>query len=100
MNTPVTRPPSTAAGPDQGVTARRIRFVAEAPAGASVRRVFKQPGRTVAVEEAVELADLPARAAWPEPTDYCYVVFVPAGVACDWLQSAGAWMAGPDEPEA
>src|SRR6266542_1421293 len=68
-----------------------------AAAGAKVRRAFKQPRRMLAVEEAVELSELPANKPWPEPTDHFCVVFVPHKAAGDWLKNAEAWMAPPPD---
>src|SRR5713226_7488676 len=100
MAASVTRPPIPAIvlRPEQTVTVTRVRFVAEAPAGAKVRREFKHPRRMVAVEEAVEPADLPTSSAGPEPADHCCIVFIPPGAAGDWLKHAGAWMAPPNRP--
>src|SRR5262249_3619335 len=87
--------PAAPPGPNQTITARRIRFVSETAPGAKVRRAFKQPRRMFAVEEVIEPADLPTNKPWPEPTDHLLVVFVPRGAAGDWSRNAEAWMAPP-----
>src|SRR6516164_4772787 len=91
---------SSAAAAGQTISASVIRFVANAPAGVTVRREFKEPCRMVAVEETVALADLPAAKPWPEPTDHFYIVFVPSAAATGWLPSARDWMAPPQQSDA
>ena len=56
-----------AAGRNQAIVAKRIRFSPQARPGAKVLRTFQQPRPCVAVEEAMELGELPAKSAWPEP---------------------------------
>src|SRR3954468_24704291 len=90
----------TANMPSPTITVRRIRFVAEPPAGARVLRTFRQPRPCVAVEEAVEIADLPAAKAWPEPTDALHVVFVPPGAGSRWQKIGDGWLECPDQPDA
>src|SRR4051812_12305604 len=100
MAASLTRPSPTATPrPAPTIIVTRIRFVTEVPAGAKVRRAFTQPRRVFAVEEAATPADLPAGKVWPEPTDTCVIVFVPAGALNDWA-SADAWLAAPDRPDA
>ena len=90
MTAPVT-PTSTA------VSARRIRFLDQAPPGARVRRAFKHPRPCVAVEEVVALADLPKDHPWPEPTDQLLVL---CGAGAEAAPVGSSWLAPPDDPDA
>lgn len=65
-----------------------------------MRRKFKQPRLCVAVEEVVELSDLPADKTWPEPADHIDVVFVSKGAAGEWQKNSDSWMAPPAQAEA
>jgi hypothetical protein len=102
MATAATRPlnPAATPRPNQTLSVRRIRFVAEAPADSKVRREFKQPRRTLAVEELAGVTELPPAKVWPEPTDHCWMVLVPPSSTGDGLPNAEAWLAPPDQPEA
>jgi hypothetical protein len=65
---------------------------------AIVRR-FSQPRRAVAVVRAVEWSDLPPADLWPEPTDYCWTVFVPRrtnDLSRFHLQN---WISPTDQPD-
>ena len=85
---------------DQAVVVRRIRFTSEPPAGGSVRRRYTQPHPAVAVQEIVELRDLPAEAHWPEPVDRLHVILAPQGGPAEWRKKIDAWLAPPDQSEA
>jgi hypothetical protein len=102
MVTAAIRPTNPAASPrpNQTISIRRIRFVAEVSGETRLRREFRQPRRMLAVEEVAELTDLPPAKVWPEPTDHCWIVLVPPGTAGDGLPSAEAWLAPPDQAEA
>ena len=86
--------------PNQALVVRRLRFLAEPPAGAKVRRQFKHPRRVVAVEEVVEPTNLPGIPTVPEPTDQCWIVFASTGTVNDALPNAATWLAPPDQPDA
>src|SRR5208283_3054894 len=90
----------SAAGRHQAITARRIRFFPEAPPGAKVLRAFQHPRSCVAVEEAIELAELPAPSAWPEPIDHLTAVLIPPGAGSEGSKLSEDWMAAPDNCEA
>jgi hypothetical protein len=77
---------------------KRIRFVDQVPAGAKVRREFKQPRHCYAIEDEVALADVPARPVWPEPTEHLLVAFVPR--SNEGPKLVASWLAAPDHPEA
>jgi hypothetical protein len=79
---------------------RRIQFCAEAPQGAALRRIFRQPRPAVAVEEEMSPADLPPPGVWPEPTGQLWVVLAQPGETLDFLHDPAAWLAPPDQPEA
>jgi hypothetical protein len=98
----ISRPANGAASlrPNPTLSVQRLRFVAEAPAEARARREFKQPRRLLAVEEVADVTDLPPAKAWPEPTESCWIVFVPPGADAGGLPSAEAWLTPPDQPEA
>ncbi len=88
------------AGRHQTIVARRIRFFPEAPPGAEVLRTFQQPRSCVAVDEAIELAELPAQSAWPEPIDHFTAVLIPPGAVSEGRKLSEDWMAAPDNCEA
>jgi hypothetical protein len=90
----------SAAGRHQAIVARRIRFFPEAPPGANVLRTFRQPRPCVAVEEAIDLAELPAQSAWPEPIDHFTAVLIPPGAISEGRKLSEDWMAAPDNCEA
>jgi hypothetical protein len=89
-----------AAGRHQAIVARRIRFFPKAPPGAKVLRTFQQPRPCVAVEEAIELAELPAQSAWPEPVDQFIAVLIPREAVAEGKKFSEDWMAAPDNGEA
>src|SRR5271167_547168 len=91
---------SPANGTSPRIVVKRIRFVDRAPPGARVLREFTQPRPCVAVEEGLELGDLPPAPEWPEPTDQLVVVFVPKGAGAEWQKRGAGWLAPPDHPEA
>ena len=89
-----------AAGRNQAIVARRIRFFPEPPPGAKVLRTFQQPRPCVAVEETIELAELPAQGAWPEPIDQFTAVLIPPEAVSEGKKLSEDWMAAPDNCEA
>jgi len=89
-----------AAGRHQAIVARRIRFFPQPPPGAKVLRTFQQPRPCVAVEEAIELAELPAQSAWPEPVDQFTAVLIPREAVAEVKKLTEDWMAAPDNCEA
>src|SRR4051812_12609705 len=93
MPAPANRRADAAAPP---VLARRIRFVADPPAGAAVVRRYTQPRPCAAVTETFDLPAQPPTAMWPEPTDRLDVLVVPATDRQDRM----AWLAPPDHPDA
>ena len=89
-----------AAGRRQAIVAKRIRFFPQPPPGAKVLRTFQQPRPCVAVEEAIELAELPAQSAWPEPVDQFTAVLIPREAVPEGRKLSEDWMAAPDNCEA
>ena len=98
MSEPRSIPLPTA--PSQGISARRIRFVTQLPAGTRARNKFRQPRVCHAIEEPVELANLPRDRPWPEPTDGLLVLHMPRNAPADWQRFGETWMTPADHPEA
>ena len=84
----------------QTIAALRIRFLPEAPPGASVRRTFGDPRPMAAVEETVELVDFPPPSAAAEANDQCWIIFVPPGANKEWEAKADHWLVSSAETEA
>src|SRR5262245_22447706 len=76
--------------------ARRIRFVAEPAAGATIIRRFTRPRPCAAVSEALDLPSPPPRPPWPETTDHLDVLVVPANDR----QDRSLWLTPPDHADA
>lgn len=89
-----------AAGRNQAIVAKRIRFSPQARPGAKVLRTFQHPRPCVAVEEAMELGELPAKSAWPEPVDQFIAVLIPREAGAEAKKLSEEWMAAPDNSEA
>ncbi|MGH7916306.1 MAG: hypothetical protein ACREQE_02465 [Candidatus Binataceae bacterium] len=87
-----------APGQRRTITARRIRFVAEAPPGAKVLRSYSRPRPCVALEEELDLAELPPSDLWPEPFDQIVVVMVPSNALEGKIDEN--WMSTPGHPQA
>jgi hypothetical protein len=86
--------------PGPGISARRIRFVPQLSAHAKFRREFREPRTCYALEETVDLAELPCDRPWPEPTDTLLVLHMPSNASAEWQRFGEAWMMPPTHPEA
>jgi hypothetical protein len=96
------RPKSASSRPGVAskVSVSRLGFGAQAPAGAKVRREFCQPVRALAVEGAADLESALAEGTGLEPTDHCFVVFVPTGPPGEWTKPVAALLAPAERPDA
>ena len=73
-----------------GMTCRRIRFVADTPVGAEVVARFVDPRAAAAVAEPIDLPSFQKAAQWPEPLDQLDIVVslsfpAPDAAASEWL---------------
>ncbi|MGA6973473.1 MAG: hypothetical protein WBY93_17740 [Candidatus Binatus sp.] len=92
---------TVAQGP--AIIARRIRFIADAAAGAKVRRVFHQPRPCFAVDEAIEpqklLPGLPGQQPLPEPVDELVVVLLASAASAEARKFSANLLAAADRHE-
>jgi hypothetical protein len=102
MNKSVVQLPNLAgvAGQSQVIAVKRVRFQTEAAPGIKARRAFVQPRPCFAVDEVVELADIPRQQPWPEPTDELVVVMVAGAASAETKRFSQNLLAKPDRPEA
>src|SRR5512142_1533888 len=84
----------------KSVTARRVRSVVKPPAGAMVIRKFRQPKASTAVQEIIELTDLPASGADDEPVDSITLLLLPADPGAEAKRLSEKWMTPTGGPGA
>lgn len=84
--------------PDQAITVRRISFVDTPPAGAVVRREFRQPRLMVAVENAADLTRITGTPLEPR-TDSLTLIIIASGPVSGSIPETMGWIAEPNHPE-
>ncbi|HZZ74107.1 MAG TPA: hypothetical protein VFE24_17775 [Pirellulales bacterium] len=77
------------------IYARRVQFMAEAPAEGRVRAQFAQPYAAVAIEDEVNWKDYAAVHAAGDPLDQLVVVFVPPAAEGEWKKTGRPWLTPP-----
>jgi hypothetical protein len=88
-------PPATAS---RAIVVKRIRFVPHPLSGTRIRRTFRHPRPCLAVEQTIDLQDLPRQRALAE-ADTLYVVHVPPEAMAEWTRVGSNWMAPAADPE-
>jgi hypothetical protein len=92
------RPVSATAS--RSIVVRHIRFVTHPVTGTRIRRTFKHPRTCLAVEQTVDLLELPRQRSVPETMDSLYIVFVPPEAKAEWERIGSGWLTSPGDAEA
>jgi hypothetical protein len=85
--------------PRPSITVRKIRFVPHPVTGTRIRRTFKQPRPCLAVEQNIDLADLPRQRATSDEADSLYIVYVPPEAKAEWERIGSGWLNSSAEAE-
>jgi hypothetical protein len=99
-DTTIETPRQVTATTARSIVVRHIRFVTHPVTGTWIRRTFKHPRPCLAVEQTIDLSELPRQRSSPEAMDSLYIVYVPPEAKAEWERIGSGWLLPPGDPEA